>query len=150
MSKNYKNNNYNNNMNSLNLNIEELKGKKVILNNDTNKYLVVYPGDMNFLVMLDDLIKYITSEYEKITNTEGNESEDTYVERLNNVRGLVSEIRNRFNKIFNDTTAYDRIFGNVADVSLMVIVITRVFEYVAELREQENGITDKYTSKYTN
>ena len=32
----------------------------------------------------------------------------------------------------------------------MVIVITRVFEYVAELREQENGITDKYTSKYTN
>ena len=150
MSKNYKNNNYNNNMNSLNLNIEELKGKKVILNNDKNKYLVVYPGDMNFLVMLDDLIKYITSEYEKIKNTEDNEAEDTYVERLNNVRGLVSEIKNRFNKIFNDTTAYDRIFGNVADVSLMVIVITRVFEYVAELREQENGITDKYTSKYTN
>ena len=150
MSKNYKNNNYNNNMNSLNLNIEELKGKKVILNNDINKYLVVYPGDMNFLVMLDDLIKYITSEYEKIKNTEDNEAEDTYVERLNNVRGLVSEIKNRFNKIFNDTTAYDRIFGNVADVSLMVIVITRVFEYVAELREQENGITDKYTSKYTN
>lgn len=150
MSKNYKNNNYNNNSNSLNLNIEELKGKKVILNNDKNKYLVVYPGDMNFLVMLDDLIKYITSEYEKIKNTEDNEAEDTYVERLNNVRGLVSEIKNRFNKIFNDTTAYDRIFGNVADISLMVIVITRVFEYVAELREQENGITDKYTSKYTN
>lgn len=150
MSKKYKNNNYNNNSNSLNLNIEELKGKKVTLNNDKNKYLVVYPGDMNFLVMLDDLIKYITSEYEKIKNTEDNESEDTYVERLNNVRGLVSEIKNRFNKIFNDTTAYDRIFGNVADIGLMIMVITRVFEYVAELREQENGITDKYTSKYTN
>lgn len=150
MSKKYKNNNYNNSSNSLNLNIEELKGKKVTLNNDKNKYLVVYPGDMNFLVMLDDLIKYITSEYEKIQNTEDNEVEDTYVERLNNVRGLVSEIKNRFNKIFNDTTAYDRIFGNVADISLMVMVITRVFEYVAELREQENGITDKYTSKYTN
>ena len=150
MSKKYKNNNYNNNSNSLNLNIEELNGKKVTLNNDKNKYLVVYPGDMNFLVMLDDLIKYITSEYEKIQNTEDNEVEDTYVERLNNVRGLVSEIKNRFNKIFNDTTAYDRIFGNVADISLMVMVITRVFEYVAELREQENGITDKYTSKYTN
>ena len=54
------------------------------------------------------------------------------------------------NKIFNDTTAYDRIFGNVADIGLMIMVITRVFEYVAELREQENGITDKYTSKYTN
>ena len=150
MSKKYKNNNYNNNSNSLNLNIEELKGKKVTLNNDKNKYLIVYPGDMNFLVMLDDLIKYITSEYEKIKNTEDNEAEDTYVERLNNVRGLVSEIKNRFNKIFNDTTAYDRIFGNVADIGLMIMVITRVFEYVAELREQENGITDKYTSKYTN
>ena len=150
MSKKYNNNNYNNNSNSLNLNIEELKGKKVTLNNDKNKYLVVYPGDMNFLVMLDDLIKYITSEYEKIKNTEDNEAEDTYVERLNNVRGLVSEIKNRFNKIFNDTTAYDRIFGNVADIGLMIMVITRVFEYVAELREQENGITDKYTSKYTN
>ena len=42
MSKKYKNNNYNNNMNSLNLNIEELKGKKVILNNDKNKYLLLH------------------------------------------------------------------------------------------------------------
>jgi hypothetical protein len=149
MSKKYKNNNYNNNS-SLNLNIEELKGKKVTLNNDKNKYLVVYPGDMNFLVMLDDLIKFITSEYEKIRKTEDIETEDTYVERLNNVRELVLEIKNRFNKIFNDTTAYDRIFGNVADINLMLMVITRVFEYVTELREQENGITDKYTSKYTN
>ena len=157
MSKKYKNNNYNNykNTNEFNINIEELKGIKVKINNENNKYLIVYPSDVNFIIQVEDLVDYITKAAEKIAenNTDieslsSEEKSEILTAKLNLTKDLIKNCKEKFNNVFNDSTAYERIFGNVVDIHLMVLVINKVYEYVLSLRESENHTMSKYTEKY--
>lgn len=153
MSKKY--NNYNNNIsNSLNLNIEELKGSKVTINNDKNKYLILFPGDINFITQVEDLLTFVKIEFEKLQEEkiEENLTEEEQIkvfnERLSKIKEILNTVKSKFNSAFNDEGAYERIFGTVADIQLIITVITRVYEYAVSLREKENRVTENYTAKY--
>lgn len=152
MSKKY--NNYNNTNNSLNINIEELKGSKVTINNDKNKYLILFPGDINFITQVEDLLTFVKTEFEKLQEEEieNNLTEEEQVkvfnERLGKIKSILNTVKAKFNSAFNDDNAYERIFGTVADIQLIITVITRVYEYAVSLREKENRVTENYTAKY--
>ena len=152
MSKKY--NNYNNTNNSLNINIEELKGSRVTINNDKNKYLILFPGDINFITQVEDLLTFVKTEFEKLQEEEieNNLTEEEQVkvfnERLGKIKDILNTVKAKFNSAFNDDNAYERIFGTVADIQLIITVITRVYEYAVSLREKENRVTENYTAKY--
>lgn len=152
MSKKY--NNYNNTNNSLNINIEELKGSRVTINNDKNKYLILFPGDINFITQVEDLLTFVKTEFEKLQEEEieNNLTEEEQVkvfnERLGKIKEILNTVKAKFNSAFNDDNAYERIFGTVADIQLIITVITRVYEYAVSLREKENRVTENYTAKY--
>lgn len=152
MSKKY--NNYNNTNNSLNINIEELKGSRVTINNDKNKYLILFPGDINFITQVEDLLTFVKTEFEKLQEEEitNNLTEEEQVkvfnERLGKIKDILNTVKSKFNSAFNDDNAYERIFGTVADIQLIITVITRVYEYAVSLREKENRVTENYTAKY--
>lgn len=152
MSKKY--NNYNNTNNSLNINIEELKGSRVTINNDKNKYLILFPGDINFITQVEDLLTFVKTEFEKLQEEEitNNLTEEEQVkvfnERLGKIKDILNTVKSKFNSAFNDDNAYERIFGTVADIQLIITVITRVYEYAVSLREKENKVTENYTAKY--
>ena len=154
MSKKY--NNYNNTNNSLNINIEELKGSRVTLNNDKNKYLILFPGDINFITQVEDLLTFVKTEFEKLQENEEEIAENlteeeqvkVFNERLGKIKDILNTVKSKFNSAFNDDNAYERIFGTVADIQLIIIVITRVYEYAVSLREKENRVTENYTAKY--
>ena len=151
MSKKY--NNYkNNNNNVLNINIEELKGKKITLNNDSSKYLVLYPGDINFVAQVEDLLLFAQTQFEKLQEEDieevSDENLDIFRERLNKIKDILNAVKEKFNLAFNDSNAYDRIFGNVADIELIILVITKVYEFSMSYRETEDSTIDSYTAKY--
>lgn len=153
MSKKY--NNYKNNNNTdFNINIEELKGVRVKINNDNNKYLVLFPSDMNFVVQVEDLANYATKVAEEISKNSDMEDltpEQQSVliaEKINLTRELITTCKDKFNNVFNDNTAYERIFGNVADIHLIITVINKVYDYVVRMRDTETGTISKYTNNY--
>lgn len=146
------------NTNNFNLNISELKGQKITINNDSNKYLILYPGDINFVLEIENLLNFVKEEFENLKDSnEDNvdnmselEQTEYYSNKLKSLKEIISNIKIKFNNVFNDDEAYSRIFGNIADIDLILIVITKVYEYSVKLRENEVGSVSKYTTKYTN
>jgi hypothetical protein len=148
-----------NNTNSFNIDIEELKGIRVTINGEESKYLVVYPNDVSFI---EDLISY--SEYlnevshkyknlsDEIENIGESEDEEENKEKINKTLKVFNEIieesKDKFNKMFKDETAFDRIFDKVKNLETVVLVIERILNFSLNERKDKVNSTSKYTDRY--
>ena len=144
------------NNNSFNIDIEELKGTRITINGEESKYLVIYEDDVAFVEDLISYADYLNSLEKRYSalNTEIDEdaSEEDSMEKINKtleeVNEIIKESKERFNVIFKDDTAFDRIFGNIKTLNLVVVVIGRILDFVYNERKDKINSTKKYTERY--
>lgn len=143
------------NTSALSLNIEELKGTTITINGDSAKSLVVFEKDINFVSDVEDLYSYIKTlstkfqeEQEDIENISEDEQQEYVDKKVDELKNISKTISDKFNKVFKDETAFERVFGKVMDIGLVILVVQRVLDLVYNLRKDEINKVREYTKSY--